>query len=207
MKELKDIVLKKGDKITYKFANSENNNYITVNDYYVNKKAIDFNNQDEIIILKIERLQTIYEAPKQILDKEEKDIILKKGDVVCFENGDRHIINADRLAKNYMKAVNVKYGDIIKIERPVKYETICEAPYKAPILDKEEKEYLENVIRPFRDRVVYIEKTLNYKNMHHISIECKNRDVSYLPSFKKGTMYKEMEVDKEYTLKELGLFE
>ena len=74
-----------------------------------------------------------------------------------------------------------------------------------PILDDEEKRYLSGVIRPFRDRVEYIKKL----NEHYIGDEYilikTNSNSTPLPYFKKGTMYKGMELDKEYSLKDLGL--
>ena len=83
------------------------------------------------------------------------------------------------------------------------------------ILDRKEKEYLQNVIKPFRDRVKSIAKQ-NYTNGYdYISIsvsypindcfDCFGTDSLFLPVFKSETMYKNMEVEKKYTLKELGL--
>lgn len=82
------------------------------------------------------------------------------------------------------------------------------------ILDRKEKEYLQNVIKPFRDRVKSISKQKIYSKYEYISIRFSvPLDISYycstnyiyLPYFIKGTMYKNMEVGKEYTLEELGL--
>lgn len=75
-----------------------------------------------------------------------------------------------------------------------------------PVLDKVEKRYLENVLRPFKDRVFYIEKRNNC-NQQYLHIHLKTYEFIRLPNFEKNTMYKGMELNKEYTLKELGLFE
>lgn len=83
------------------------------------------------------------------------------------------------------------------------------------ILDRKEKEYLRNVIKPFRDRVKSIDKQ-NYTNGYdYISIsvsypindcfDCFSTDSLFLPVFKSGTMYNNMKVGKKYTLEELGL--
>ena len=78
------------------------------------------------------------------------------------------------------------------------------------ILTEEEKEYLSNIIKPFRDRVIYIVKSVytpgEYIEMYlrHYDDGCSSYSI-VLPYFKKGTMYKGMELDKEYTLYELGL--
>lgn len=76
------------------------------------------------------------------------------------------------------------------------------------ILDDAEKEYLLNVIKPFKDKVKYIKKIMNFKgDKIYISIQIKNEPSVELPYFYKNTMYKGMEANKEYTLKELGLDE
>ncbi len=80
--------------------------------------------------------------------------------------------------------------------------------YKEEILDKEEKEYLEAVLRPFKDRVDRIVKYFNSRvNRQFIYIFFTDDVGIKLPYFKANTMYKGMEVDKKYTLKELGLFD
>lgn len=75
------------------------------------------------------------------------------------------------------------------------------------ILDAEEKEYLGNVIKPFRDRAINIKKFKNYRDRQkeYITIYIKNDFEINLPNFEKNTMYKNMEIDKAYTLEELGL--
>lgn len=95
---------------------------------------------------------------------------------------------------------------IAEVKRPIEYETIYKR--EEPILDYKEKEYLGNVIRPFRDRVKYIVK-LDCFRKEYISLQIYNDfgdiDSIDFPYFKKDTMYKNMKVDKEYTLEELGL--
>ena len=83
--------------------------------------------------------------------------------------------------------------------------------YKEPVLTDKEKEYLSAVIKPFRDRVVYICKVEAGECNQFISLKVKRYDEEDsneyidLPYFKKDTMHKNMEVGKEYTLEELGL--
>lgn len=74
---------------------------------------------------------------------------------------------------------------------------------KKPILDEKEKEYLSAVIKPFRDKVKCISKVFPLDEC--IKIAIRGSSTIIFPYFKKGTMYKGMEIDKEYTLKELGL--
>lgn len=75
-----------------------------------------------------------------------------------------------------------------------------------PILDDAEKEYLSAVIRPFKDKVEYICKTADYDG-EYITIGMVKDSTMLFPYFKKNTMYKGMEANKEYTLKELNLDE
>ena len=77
---------------------------------------------------------------------------------------------------------------------------------KMPILDDVEREYLSVVIKPFRDRVRIIYKfRYAYSSSESIVISIKDDNNVYLPSFERGTMYKGMELEKSYTLEELGL--
>lgn len=78
------------------------------------------------------------------------------------------------------------------------------------VLDKEEKEYLSAVIKPFRDRVTEIVKYNHpYLRKQNISIyyldEGDSKEVVRLPDFPYETMYKGMVVERPYKLKELGL--
>ena len=76
------------------------------------------------------------------------------------------------------------------------------------ILNEKEKEYLSNVIRPFRDRVNYIYITANTlcsEDEAFMMIVYDDIFKIALPNFKKDKMYKSMKLTKNYTLKELGL--
>ncbi len=78
------------------------------------------------------------------------------------------------------------------------------------ILDKVEKEYLENFLRPFKEEVkeiTKIRKAFSFQNeMLHIGLKDIGSYDIILPEFKKRTMYKGMELYEAYTLQELGLF-
>ncbi len=77
------------------------------------------------------------------------------------------------------------------------------------LLKKEEREYLSNVIKPFRDRVISIEK-IGYNDKYFISIKIQSKftlrkmEHTDLPIFE-NNMYQGMENNKDYTLKELDL--
>ena len=130
----------------------------------------------------------------------------------------RHLtFHVSRYKNGIVKAIDI-YHDAKRIEKikilggaciTQSINAICnwlEEEYKPPILDYVEKAYLSAVIKPFREDVKYIEK-LNpscLKGKQYLRIELIN-DYFTLPIFAEGTMYKGMEVNKRYTLEELGL--
>lgn len=77
---------------------------------------------------------------------------------------------------------------------------------KLPILNDEEKKYLSYVIKPFREDVLKIAKFEDniIENKEVIGIKTHNCKTIF-PPFEKGTMYKNMKLNKEYSLEELDL--
>ena len=124
--------------------------------------------------------------------------VLVKDDEDRYENSETYRYNEDfEVIKD-----NSGYGKIIKIEEPT-YTTVYET--KTEILDEVEKRYLRNIIRPFKDKVKAISKRKGEKE-DYIKIYMKREYETFdLPCFKKGTMYKGMKHNNEYTLEELGL--
>lgn len=82
---------------------------------------------------------------------------------------------------------------------------------KEPVLDEVEIKYLSDLIKPFRNRITAIAKyegSTRFTGKQFIRIKLLGEECSEfinLPWFKSNTMYKGMELNKEYTLKELGL--
>lgn len=99
------------------------------------------------------------------------------------------VINKDMYSDKFL-------GQTIEVEVP-------------DVLDKEEKEYLSAVIKPFRDRVICIKKVSStlYDDREFIEITIDNLFAKRFdfPYFKKNSMYRDMESDRKYTLEELGL--
>ncbi len=84
------------------------------------------------------------------------------------------------------------------------------------ILTKEEKEYLSNIIKPFRDTIVNIKKICDIYGDYECITICHIEKAHgldsltnhiFLPNFQHNSMYKGMELNKTYTLDELGLFQ
>ncbi len=151
-----------------------------------------------------------------ILEKQFTKSDLKDGDIVTqrnglkkmvFENklyGSNHFVSLTYYTEDLKDANGDEEYDIIKIERPGKYNTIFER--KEEILDETEKKYLTDVIRPFRKRIQFIQKKKEITEINpYIRIVCEDNDKLVFPYITDNSMYKGMEVNKKYSLKELGL--
>lgn len=159
------------------------------------------------------------EMELELLERQFTKSDLKDGDIVTYRNGDKRTVVDGNLMNscgyilkklsqytNELKDTVIgKSLDIVKVERPIKYETVFER--KEEILDGVEKKYLANVIKPFRHEIKIISKRsrLGNSSICYIKIWLKNNDTANLPDFKENSMYKGMEPNREYTLEELGL--
>lgn len=121
-----------------------------------------------------------------------KDIVLKNLDACRINREIR-----GKMVNGYCKGFNCEGCG----ERVLKWLLEEE---KESVLDEVERKYLTDVIKPFGHRVSYIVKRLNGSG-YYIAIILNNFDVMNLPYFTRNTMYKGMEVDRQYKLKELGL--
>lgn len=78
-----------------------------------------------------------------------------------------------------------------------------------PILTEKEKEYLSAVIKPFKNKVNYIVKQQGFKDSEKLSVEFiiiyVDDEKIILPSYDKGTLYKDMKLMEKYTIEDLGL--
>ena len=112
--------------------------------------------------------------------------------------------------KKHFKSLPRDFTGTIKIENGFIAEIVKE---KKEILDEVEKEYLSAVIKPFKEKVkgIAMKKVKGIAMKKVLTSECYlyidviDNDGFTLPNFKQGTMYKNMEIGRKYTLKELGL--
>ena len=74
------------------------------------------------------------------------------------------------------------------------------------LLTPKEKEYLEGVIRPFKDKVRYIAKSEMDNNLEYLCIDIKDDYHLCFPNFLRNKYYKNLEIEKKYTIEDLGLF-
>ena len=137
-----------------------------------------------------------------------KDIVLKEGDIVTYyhkaanETGEYTVRAND---DNSFDDEFLRCVDVLKIERP-KYETIYEA--QKEILTQKEKEYLEAVLKPAKENIYLLKKEFVNDSCYRIrisnNIKIDKFIIDIYPSDKYS--FKGMELDKEYTIKELNLF-
>ena len=88
-----------------------------------------------------------------------------------------------------------------------------EEEHLEPVLDNVEKRYLEAVLMPFKNRVLYVAKVVsNNSDKAYLEIciesllEKTRREGIFLPFFHPEKMYVGMEKNRRYTIEELGLF-
>ena len=106
--------------------------------------------------------------------------------------------------KTHFKSLDNDFSGKLEIENGF----VIKQEEKKEVLDKAEKEYLENILRPFRNKVETIRKRAYGNDTEYLTFKMKNDvDTFDLPMFKPNTMYKGMKRCEYYTLKELGLFE
>ena len=74
-----------------------------------------------------------------------------------------------------------------------------------PDLTEKERSYLFSIIKPFRDRVIYIGKFTEGEDKSFIEIGIDGDLEIVLPSFAKNKMYLGMKEDRKYALKELEM--
>lgn len=159
--------------------------------------------------------ETFKENELKLVEKQFTKSDLKDGDIVTqrnglkkmvFENklyGSNHFVSLTYYTEDLKDANGDEEYDIIKIERPGKCNTIFE---RKEILDETEKKYLTDVIRPFRKRIQFIQKKKEITEINpYIRIVCEDNDKLVFPYITDNSMYKGMETNKKYTLKELGL--
>ena len=214
---------KVGDKV--KFVGDYNNHKI-----YYKKRLKDFVRENENILYIAKVSSVCYQvkgAPFWCFKEDELVRIdytyedLKKapiGTKVTFENGEKLIKcsvkryeneNRWRDEKDFVRMEDKfkTLGKITKIEEPT-YQTVFET--KVDILDEAEKRYLKQVIRPYKDvksiqKYIFFDKKLAKIQIFVLDIRGTGCWAIDLPPFKKDTMYKNMEDNKDYTLEELGL--
>lgn len=115
--------------------------------------------------------------------------------------------------KNPSQVFKILDGTNVVFEKPILlnradlslFLSWLEEEYKPTILTEKEKAYLSAVIKPFRKNIKYIAKYTFSTEAEYVKIYLNCNDYIVFPNFKRGTMYKGMKTNKEYTVEELGL--
>lgn len=141
--------------------------------------------------------------------KKLRDLSVEELDQYCSENGCTSCALRWLSCSSGFEAIR-EHKDIFN-DKFLDQKVEIEVP---DILNEKEKEYLGNVIKPFRDRIISVVKNVacTATNAAYICIFVRPNvhmvlgdDTLRLPLFAKNTMYKNMQFDVEYTLEELGL--
>lgn len=148
---------------------------------------------NKVYIVDFEGLELVKQFTKSDL-KDNHIVVYRSGEKYLWGNKDKDLFNNDLTHKRVEK-YSIK--EVYEFDKLVWKR-------EEPILDKVEKKYLSDVIKPFKNEIIWIKKSTFHSNTEWIEIKM-NKDCMLFPSFKKGTMYKNMEIYKEYSLKELGL--
>ena len=138
---------------------------------------------------------------------------LEVNDIVELRNGEIRKIKLN--GDNTLSVVGSEdycllndYDDNLYHDKSKKYDIIKIYKYykRFDILTDEEKSYLKNFIKPFRNKVDFICKNrYNKIDKEYLNIGIKDEVSITLPDFDLNEYYAGMEINKTYSLEELGL--
>lgn len=178
---------------------------------YVNKR---YKQNKGYKIMAYDEYVDLYGEPKETKEKEE---ICYKTETMYYVNvlvglanetlvdGAIYYVGGEKLIYRKQKKALVLFGDedIGMLSRD---NVLVECKVEYPLLTEEEKDFLKNLLKAFKDAKAIVKcKGLQLGN-EFIRIEVKNpNDNIALPEFKEGKYYQSLKKDREYTLEELGL--
>ena len=177
---------------------SNNNGYTFINWYKENNyKIYDFEDVDFEEKKKMKRKIKLRDMTKEQWDANRDSLCKFK----TMQSCDECIFKWVNCLKSSYKELWIYHKDLYSdkfLDQEVEIEV--------DVLDKEEKEYLANVIKPFRDEIDCIFKHKNDMTFKsYISIKLKDKTYIHFLDLKDNKMYAKMELDYHYTLDELGL--
>ena len=137
-------------------------------------------------------------------NKEKYDLSKLKTDSASCGGKIKRMMVYEKTSSGTKELFKKQYRPLVyPYELLIDFANWLEQEYVPKILDDVEKAYLSAVIKPFREEVETIEKT-SFSGYEQLQISDGDTIMAF-PCFEKGTMYKGMEKDRDYTLKELGL--
>lgn len=136
----------------------------------------------------------------------------KNGSLHMFDKRPNKVDETEYWLPHWHSNETVKPLMVNHVFQSIKWEddnpVLIRSIYDNSVLDDVEKQYLENMLRPFRKRVSHITKIqATDKNKQQIVIHYDKEQGYYcMPPFDADLMYCGMELRKFYTLNDLGLF-
>lgn len=119
-----------------------------------------------------------------------------------------HVVDYSRFNDD----VSLKKWTVREIRKDIKKVIAYLNMIKSNLLTYKEKTYLENVLKPYKSKIIYIKKQTIGINWAGINIKVESiideklYDMVSLPVFEKNKYYKNLVSNQPYTLEELGLF-
>lgn len=120
-----------------------------------------------------------------------------------FEDNGCTAVRCLKSPQDILKDFNERYDDLVKVLKTLKER-----------LDRGEREYLTAVLKPYKryeNTLFVVKRERLYRDnkeylVIRVSDEKGNIDLDFVfPDFKKGTKYAGLELNKKYSLKELGI--
>ena len=139
-------------------------------------------------------------------NKEKYDLSKLKTDSASCGGKFKRMMVYEKTSSGTKELFKKQYRPLVyPYELLIDFANWLEQEYVPKILDDVEKAYLSAVIKPFRKNIKYIAKYTFSTEAEYVKICLNCNDYIVFPNFKRGTMYKGMKTNKEYTLEELGL--
>ena len=139
-------------------------------------------------------------------NKEKYDLSKLKTDSASCGGKIKRMMVYEKTSSGTKELFKKQYRPLVyPYELLIDFANWLEQEYVPKILDEKEKAYLSAIIKPFRDKKIMIGKLRHlFGEEKYIWIDIDGYHFT-LPHFKKGEMYKGMELNKFYTSEELGL--
>ena len=139
-------------------------------------------------------------------NKEKYDLSKLKLDSLTCDGDIKYMVVYEETSSGIKKLFEKQYTKhVYPYQLLVDFANWLEQEYDPKILDDVEKAYLSAIIKPFGNKKIMIGRLRHlFGEEEYIWIDIDGYHFT-LPHFKKGEMYKGMELNKFYTSEELGL--
>lgn len=205
-------LLNKLHDLGYKWSN-DNASLLDINEYenFGSKTCYSIEENKKLlcghkdVLIELGYKVTEYELDKKLTNGE----FFNKQLLEIAKSGERIAVN--KITKKPVYCSSTPCNDCLLYRKPrcehsSKMSKWWDSEYKAQILDDEEKEYLSNVIKPFRNRIKCILKYVDEEGtLGYISIELIGNTSMNSHWFRIESMYKGLKPFERYTLEDLEM--